>query len=63
MDFEEYIEEFNLFHMGREAASRDMQCVDFDADEAFVSFANDPADGPFQRGYLRELIKSGEVYA
>ena len=54
------MDNLHLFHKGRDAATNDMDIKGFDVDAAIASFKNDPADSPFQRGYLRELIKSGE---
>tara|TARA_R110000787_G_scaffold14390_1_gene44485 strand:+ start:135 stop:344 length:210 start_codon:yes stop_codon:yes gene_type:complete len=55
------IDNLHSFHRGRDAAADDINQQGFDVDQAIASFDNDPADSPFQRGYFRELIKSGEA--
>ena len=45
-------------HRGRDAAAEDINRQDFDVDKAIATFNNNPADSPFQHGYLRELIRS-----
>ena len=47
------------YHIGREAATKDVDAPDFDVDQGIASFDNDPPDTPFQRGYLRGLLKCG----
>ena len=49
----------NEYHRGREAATKDADGPYFDVDQAIGSFDCDPPDSPFQRGYLRGLLKSG----
>ena len=44
------------YQAGRAAASKEMlKDEDFDVFAALQSFERDPADSPFQLGYLREL--------
>ena len=49
----------NEYHRGREAATKAADGPHFDVDQAIASFDCDPPDSPFQRGYLRGLLKSG----
>ena len=49
----------NLYYAGRDAATLDVDAPSFDVDAAIASFDSDPPDSPFQRGYLRGLLKSG----
>jgi len=49
------------YHRGREAATKEVDEPSFDVDQAIASFDGDPPDSPFQRGYLRQLIKSGDA--
>ena len=51
--------DFNEYHRGREAATKAVDEPNFDVDQAIASFEGDPPDSPFQRGYLRGLLKSG----
>ena len=55
------MDNLHLFNKGRVAATSDMDIKSFDVGAAIASFKDDPADSPFQRGYLRELLKSGEA--
>jgi hypothetical protein len=43
------------YEKGRVHAKQDLLDADFDLSEAIASFDNDPADSPFQHGYLRGL--------
>lgn len=56
---EDIVKEFNEFHQGRAVAAYDVCDPDFDVIQAIASFDYDPPDSAFQRGYLRELIKTG----
>ena len=56
---EDIAKEFNEFHQGRAVAAYDVCDQDFDVIQAIASFDYDPPDSAFQRGYLRELIKTG----
>ena len=47
------------YHMGRVAATNEVDEPNFDVDQAIASFDYDPPENPFQRGYLRGLLKSG----
>jgi len=47
------------YHRGRETATKEADEVGFDVDVAISSFDCDPPDSPFQRGYLRGLLKCG----
>ena len=47
--------EFKDYQAGRAAACKEMDQPDFDLHWALNSFKKDPADSPFQLGYLREL--------
>tara|TARA_R110000764_G_scaffold70422_1_gene145549 strand:- start:1013 stop:1213 length:201 start_codon:yes stop_codon:yes gene_type:complete len=47
------------YHRGREAATKEVDEPSFDVDQAIASFDSDPPDSPFQRGYLRGLLKCG----
>ena len=47
------------YYRGRETATKEVDEPSFDVDRAIASFDGDPPDSPFQRGYLRGLIKSG----
>ena len=49
------------YHRGREAATNEADGPNFDVNQAIASFDRDPPDSPFQRGYLRGLIKSGSA--
>ena len=51
--------DFNEYHRGREAATKAVDEPNFDVDQAIASFDGDPPASPFQRGYLRGLIKCG----
>ena len=51
--------DFYEYHRGREAATKDVDAPDFDVDQAIASFDNDLPNTPFQRGYLRGLLKCG----
>ena len=51
--------DLNLYHKGRDAATIDVDNTYFDVDLAIASFELDPPDSPFQRGYLRGLLKCG----
>ena len=46
---------YNAYQAGRFSASDDMKGADFDIESAILSFDTDPAESPFQHGYLREL--------
>ncbi len=48
-------ENFKEYQAGRVAAFKEMAKNDFDVFAALQSFERDPADTPFQLGYLREL--------
>ena len=48
-------ENFKEYQAGRAAAFKEMAKNDFDVFAALQSFERDPADTPFQLGYLREL--------
>ncbi len=48
-------ENFKEYQAGRVAAFKEMAKNDFDVFAALKSFERDPADTPFQLGYLREL--------
>ncbi len=48
-------ENFKEYQAGRVAAFKEMAKNDFDVFAALKSFESDPADTPFQLGYLREL--------
>jgi len=56
---EDIVKDFNEFHQGRAIAAYDVCEQDFDVMQAIASFDYDPPDSAFQRGYLRELIKTG----
>ena len=43
------------YEKGRVHAKQDLLDADFDLSEAIASFDNDPADSPFEHGYLRGL--------
>jgi len=47
------------YHRGRDAATSEVDEPSFDVDRAIASFDGDPPDSPFQRGYLRGLLKCG----
>ena len=47
------------YHAGLGAATLDADAPDFDVDAAIASFNNNPPDSPYQRGYLRGLVKCG----
>ena len=47
------------YHMGRVAATNEVDEPNFDVDQSIASFDFDPPDSNFQRGYLRGLLKSG----
>jgi len=49
------LSEFKEYQEGRAAACEQMDQPDFDVQWAIHSFKNDPADSPFQHGYLRQL--------
>ena len=51
------------YQAGREAASADMLVEGFDIYTALRSFEEDPADTPFQEGYLRELEEAVSGHA
>ena len=51
------------YQAGREAASADMLVEGFDIHTALRSFENDPADSPYQEGYLRELEEAVSGHA
>ncbi len=51
------------YHAGREAASADMLVEGFDIHTALRSFEEDPADTPYQKGYLRELEEAVSGHA
>ena len=53
------VNSLNLYHKGRDAATNDVDEPYFDVDVAISSFDYDPPDSPFQRGYLRGLLKCG----
>ena len=48
-------ENFKEYQAGRVAAFKEMAQNDFDVVAALTLFERDPADTPFQLGYLREL--------
>lgn len=47
------------FYKGKTSAETDVDLLDFDVDQAILSFDLDPPDTAFQRGYLYGLLKSG----
>ena len=47
------------YYRGRETATKEVDEPSFDVDQAIASFDGDPPDSPFQRGYLRGLLKCG----
>ena len=47
------------YHIGRETAETDVDTQHFDIDMSISSFDYDRPDTPFQRGYLRGLLKCG----
>ena len=51
------------YQAGREAASADMLVEGFDIHTALRSFEDDPADTPYQEGYLRELEEAVSGHA
>ena len=51
------------YQAGREAASADMLVEGFDLHTALRSFEDDPADSPYQEGYLRELEEAVSGHA
>mgnify|MGYP006076166227 CR=1 FL=1 len=51
----------NLYRAGRDAATLDVDSPNFDVDVAITSFDYDPPNTPFQRGYLRGLLKCGDA--
>ncbi len=51
------------YQAGREAASADMLVEGFDLHTALRSFEDDPADTPYQEGYLRELEEAVSGHA
>jgi len=51
------------YQAGREAASADMLVEGFDLQTALRSFEDDPADSPYQEGYLRELEEAVSGHA
>ena len=53
------MDSLQLYHMGREAATKAVDEPCFDVDVAIASFDFDPPDNPFQRGFLRGLLKCG----
>ena len=56
------VEDFEEFWEGRHAAEEDIRNGDiYDLDAAIYSFELDPPDSPFQRGYLRQLVKTGSL--
>jgi len=54
---------FKQYQAGREAASADMLVEGFDILKALKSFEEDPADSPYQLGYLRELEEAVSGHA
>ena len=46
---------YKNYESGRVHAKQDAQDAEFDLLEAITSFDADPADSPFQKGYLRGL--------
>jgi len=46
---------YKNYESGRAHAKQDAQNADFDLLQAITSFDADPADSPFQKGYLRGL--------
>ena len=46
---------YNEYQSGRVQAKNDARCNDFDLFNAIASFNRDPADSPYQHGYLRGL--------
>ena len=53
------VEDFEEFWRGRHAAEKDIRNGNIDdLDAAISTFDYDPPDSPFQRGYLRQLIKT-----
>jgi hypothetical protein len=51
------------YQAGREAASREMLHEDFEVYTALKLFELDPADTPFQLGFLRELEEAVSGHA
>jgi anthranilate/para-aminobenzoate synthase component I len=56
------VKDFNEYQSGIRAAEEDIRNGDiYDLDAAIYSFELDPPDSPFQRGYLRQLVKTGSL--
>ena len=56
------VKDFNEYQSGIRAAEEDIRNGDIDdLDAAIYSFDYDPPDSPFQRGYLRQLVKTGSL--
>jgi hypothetical protein len=51
---------YKNYESGRDHAKQDAQDADFDLLEAIASFDADPADSPFQQGYLRGLKEEAQ---
>jgi len=57
-----YVDDFNEYWRGRHAAEEAIRHGNIDdLDAAIYSFEYDPPDSAFQRGYLRQLIKTGSL--
>tara|TARA_R100000900_G_C3251697_1_gene147466 strand:+ start:353 stop:529 length:177 start_codon:yes stop_codon:yes gene_type:complete len=56
------VEDFDEYQSGIQAAEKDIRNGNIDdLDAAISTFDYDPPDSPFQRGYLRQLIKTGSL--
>ena len=56
------VEDFDEYQSGIQAAEKDIRKGNIDdLDAAISTFDYDPPDSPFQRGYLRQLIKTGSL--
>jgi len=56
------VNDFHEYQRGIRAAEKDIRDGDiYDLDAAIYSFELDPPDSPFQRGYLKQLIKTGSL--
>ena len=56
------VEDFDEYQSGIQAAEKDIRNGNIDdLDAAIYSFELDPPDSPFQRGYLKQLIKTGSL--
>ena len=56
------VKDFNEYQSGIRAAEEDIRNGDIDdLDAAIYSIDYDPPDSPFQRGYLKQLVKTGSL--